>query len=209
MVAASYAPELAVIGVAAFAPATDLGALGAGISDTLFGRIVLAYLAATWTGIDPRVAGLVAPGAASLVPRIAALCFGGRDLVAAAALSSQMFGPVFRAEAFDGPPGERLRAMSPAGAIGAPVLIAQGGADQLVLPERQRAFVAARCAAGQAIDYREYPGKAHLPLVAADSPLTAELVAWTAARLAGALAVSTCGSPAEGEAAPPAAASLR
>jgi alpha-beta hydrolase superfamily lysophospholipase len=202
-VAPSYAPDVAVIGVAAFAPATDLGALGAGVRDTLFGRIVLAYLAATWTAIDPGIAGLIAPGAATLVPQIGSLCFGGRDLVAAAALSSQMFGPVFREDAFDGPLGERLRAMSPNGRIDAPVLIAQGGADQLVLAERQRSFVRARCAAGQAIDYREYAGRDHLGLVAAGSPFTPELVAWTEARLRGEPAGDACASVAAESEAPP------
>jgi len=85
-----------------------------------------------------------------------------------------------------------LRANSPNGVIAAPVLIAQGGADQLVLPAMQQKFVVERCAAGQAIDFRVYPGKDQMPLVAADSPLTTELVAWTEARLAGETAKNTC-----------------
>jgi acetyl esterase/lipase len=65
------------------------------------------------------------------------------------------------------------------------LLLAQGTADGVVLPGEQRAYVAARCAAGRAIDFREYPGRTHLSLVETGSPLTPELVKWTNARLAG------------------------
>ena len=74
----------------------------------------------------------------------------------------------------------------------APLLVAQGDADPLVLPAMQRQWVAARCAAGQQLDVRSYPGLDHLSLVAADSPLTPVLVAWAQARLAGDPARSTC-----------------
>jgi hypothetical protein len=56
----------------------------------------------------------------------------------------------------------------------------------------QRQWVAGRCAAGQQVDFRTYPGLDHLSLVAADSPLTPTLVAWAQARLAGNPAHTTC-----------------
>jgi acetyl esterase/lipase len=196
MIARDYAPELDLTGVATFAPATDLTALAGGVRETMFGRIVFAYLAAMWTRLDPSLAPFVRPEYVGAVDRIAALCFGGRDMVAAAAITSQMTGGIFTDAAFDGPLATRLAAMSPNGPIAAPVLIAQGTGDDLVLAPRQRAFVAARCAAGQAIDYREYAGKNHVTLILGDSPLTGELVAWTEARLAGAPPGNTCPAPA-------------
>jgi hypothetical protein len=60
--------------------------------------------------------------------------------------------------------------------VAAPLLVAQGDADPLVLAAMQRRWVAARCAAGQRLD----------------SPLTPALVAWAQARLAGDPAPTTC-----------------
>ena len=109
------------------------------------------------------------------------------------ARGSQLFDAIFRENAFNGRFGELLHANSPTGAITVPLLIAQGGSDQLVLPALQDRFVAGRCAAGQPIDYRVYPGRDHMSLVAADSPLTRELVAWTQARFRGDKARNVCG----------------
>jgi hypothetical protein len=192
MVGTGYAPDVTLIGVATFAPATDLSGLATGVRDTMFGRIISAYLAATWTRIDPSLAPLVRPATAAAADRIGELCFGGRDMIAAAAMTSQMTAPIFTEAAFAGPLADRLGAMAPGGPIAAPLLIAQGTHDDLVLLPRQRAFVAARCAAGQAIDYREYAGRNHLFLVAPDSPLTGDLIAWTEARLRGEPAANTC-----------------
>jgi hypothetical protein len=72
------------------------------------------------------------------------------------------------------------------------LLIAQGEIDDLVLPEVQRRFVTAQCLAGQRIDFRTYPGRDHVSLVAPDSPLAAELIQWTRDRFEGRLAKNTC-----------------
>ena len=61
-----------------------------------------------------------------------------------------------------------------------------------MLPEVQAKFVAGQCAAGQAVDFRTYPGRDHVPLVEADSPAIPELIDWTKDRLAGAEPTSTC-----------------
>ncbi len=63
-----------------------------------------------------------------------------------------------------------------------PVLIAQGSADELVLPAMQDAYVRQRCAAGARIDYRTYPRTRPQQRPAPDSALTPDLVAWTIAR---------------------------
>ena len=65
------------------------------------------------------------------------------------------------------------------GIIPAPVLIAQGDVDDLVLPEVQKRYVTARCSAGQKIDFRTYAGRNHVSVVGADSPLAEELLSWT------------------------------
>ena len=57
----------------------------------------------------------------------------------------------------------------------------------------QDAFVEARCAEGQQVDYRVYEGRDHVPLVEPDSPAIPELVEWTQARLQGEPVEDTCG----------------
>ena len=191
--APSYAPELEVLGVAAFAPAADLVPLARGVRSTVGGKLVSAYIAASWAEYyDLDLDGLVTPGYVGVVRRIEGHCFDGANVLGAFAIASQLTEEVFRPEVWDGEVVELLRANTPEGDVATPVLIAQGTADRLVLADQQRDFVARRCAAGQAIDFREYAGLDHVPLVEAGSPLTDELLAWTQDRLAGQPPTPTC-----------------
>lgn len=70
---------------------------------------------------------------------------------------------------------------SPTHAIDVPVPGAQGAGDEL-LPAIQERFVAARCRAGQVLEYVRYAGRDHLTLVAPDSPFVPGLLDWTRAR---------------------------
>jgi len=76
--------------------------------------------------------------------------------------------------------------------IEAPLLIAQGLSDELVLPGIQEAFVQERCAAGQSLEFRTYAGEDHVSVVGPDSPLNQDLVDWTNARLAGEAQAAGC-----------------
>lgn len=195
IVAPAYAPDLDLIGVAAVAPAADLRSLAEGVKDTAAGRVVSAYLAQAWSdvyGLD--LSQVVAPGYLPVVRRVADRCFWGRDAVANVLLGTQLSGPVIQPSALSGETGKLLDENSPHGTSEAPVLVAQGDADRLVLPGPQDDFVAQWCAAGQAVDYRTYPGLDHVPIVEEGSPLVPELVAWTEDRLAGLPATPTCGA---------------
>jgi hypothetical protein len=72
------------------------------------------------------------------------------------------------------------------------VLIAQGETDNLILPTMQAEYVQQRCDRGGDVDYRTYPGRDHVGLVADDSPLIPDLVQWTQDRLDSRPAQSTC-----------------
>jgi alpha-beta hydrolase superfamily lysophospholipase len=99
---------------------------------------------------------------------------------------------IFSRDPTGGPLGQRLAENTPSAIIPAPVLIAQGEADDLVLPGVQQGYIAARCRAGQPIDYRTYAGRDHISVVAPDSPLAADLLAWTRDRFDAKPAHSTC-----------------
>jgi alpha-beta hydrolase superfamily lysophospholipase len=99
---------------------------------------------------------------------------------------------IFATDPTTGAFGQRLTENTPTGPIPAPLFIGQGEADSLVLARVQDEYVAARCAAGQALEYRTYAGRDHVPLVEPDSPLIPDLFTWTQDRLDGMPATSTC-----------------
>ncbi len=193
LIAPDYAPEFEILGVAAMAPAANLTALADGIKDSAVGKIVSSYIAESWSavyGFD--MDAVVSPGYPSIIRGIAQKCFESMDALANVLTGTQLSGRIFRDSAMDGRMGRLLEDNTPTGRIAAPVLIAQGEADRLVLPGVQAAFVTDWCSEGQEIDFRTYPGLDHLPLVAADSPLPPQLVDWAKARLAGEPATPNC-----------------
>lgn len=193
-IAKSYAPEISVLGVAALAPATNLVDLALGVKDAAAGKVVSSYIAAAWNDVYPElnVASLITPGYDRTVQRIGERCFDGRDALSGIIAGTQLFDAVIPEAALNGPLGDKLRENSVTADIDYPLFVAQGLADQLVLPTMQEQWVAQRCAAGQAMEYREYPGLDHLPLVADDSPLTDDLLAWAEDRLTHKRPINTC-----------------
>lgn len=199
--AAEYAPELTLHGIAAFAPAADLYGLADADKNDVAGKVVSAYIAETWDVLYPELEldQHLTPGSAGPAKRISELCFNGQDVLTAALRGSQVPNQIFPDALLAGPFGDRLKAQEPKGPFPAPVLVAQGLADDLVKPELQDHWVEARCKAGEEIDYRTYPGLGHVSLVAADSPLTPQIVQWTLDRWDGKPATPNCGSTPEQE----------
>lgn len=164
------------------------------MKDAAAGKVVSSYIAEAWDEVFPEldVAGQVTPGYAGSVRRIGELCFDGRDALSAVIGATQLFDAVIPESALNGPLGAKLRENSVDRNIDYPLFVGQGLADQLVLPGMQRDWVAGRCAAGQPMDYREYAGLDHMPLVGDGSPLIPDLVAWANDRLEGTAPVNTC-----------------
>jgi hypothetical protein len=89
--------------------------------------------------------------------------------------------------------GKRLVENTPTSTIEAPLLVAQGLADTLVLPTAQKQWVDGRCRAGQRLEYRTYEGFDHISVVLdPESPLIPELVEWTRDRLEGEPQAPSC-----------------
>lgn len=120
------------------------------------------------------------------------LCFDGRDALSAVISGTQLFDAVIPESAINGPLGDKLRENSVNMPIEVPLFVGQGLSDQLVLPAMQQDWVAERCAAGQTMEYREYAGRDHMPLVEDDSPLIDDLVSWANDRLTSKEPVNTC-----------------
>ncbi|MEV0686938.1 lipase family protein [Nocardia sp. NPDC050378] len=193
-IAPIYAPEFRVTGIAAFAPAADLFGLAEADKTEVGGKTISAYIAATWNRLYPELhlTDQLTPGSRHGVGKIEDLCFNGKDALPAILRGSQIPNQLFPDQLLNGEFGDRLKKQTPAGPFPAPVLVAQGLADPLVKPQLQQAWVDARCAAGQPIDYRTFPGLSHMSLVAADSPLTPQIVQWTLDRWNGVAPTPTC-----------------
>lgn len=193
-IAAEYAPGLTLEGIAAFAPAADLYGLADADENTAPGKTVSAYIAATWNTIYPELEldKHLTPGSAGGVKKIENLCFNGTDVLSAILYGTQAPNQIFPDRLLAGAFGEKLKQQEPVGPFPAPVLIAQGLADPLVKPAMQHHWVEGRCKAGEQIDYRTYTGLDHNTLVAANSPLTPEVVQWTLDRWQGEAATPNC-----------------
>lgn len=195
ILAPSYAPELDVVGVAAAAPAANtiglVGQLQNGTLGKVFGPYAMRGYAETYPDvkvdryIDPRMMAMYRAASTRCLPEKATLV---------SVLTAQTFqGPMFSTDPTTGPLGARLKENIPDRPIEAPVFIAQGTADPLVLPSAQDAYVQERCAAGQPLEYKKYAGKDHISVVADDSPYIDDLESWTDDRFDGVPAENTCG----------------
>ncbi|MGH9380499.1 MAG: hypothetical protein ACRD2Z_07795 [Thermoanaerobaculia bacterium] len=81
----------------------------------------------------------------------------------------------------------------PVGPFVQPLFIGIGTADEVVSPSIQDAYVDSRCASGQPLEYRTYPGKTHMGVLQDDdSVLPMDLEHWTRDRLNGLPSSNTC-----------------
>ncbi|MEV8028787.1 lipase family protein [Cellulosimicrobium funkei] len=193
-VAPAYAPDVPLAGVAALAPASDLTAMVSHLENVPGGSVFASYVVAAYDAAYPDADAIeaVRPGARLVVHEMASRCLSEPGALVSVAEALSMDQPLWTTDPTDGALGERLAENVPTGAVEAPLLVAQGASDPLVLPSTQDAYVGERCAAGQPVDYRTYEGRDHVGLVQTDSPLAPDLVRWTEARLAGEPPTPTC-----------------
>lgn len=180
-----YAPDVALRGVAAIAPASDLPQLIEPIQHTLVGRIMTSYLLSAYSSRydDVRFHDYSSGLKGALARDMASRCLAGAPAIVSIASAGVAGGTIFARPPAAGPLARRLRENVPTGPWPMPLFIAQGEADVLVLPDLQRRYVQARCAEGAAVEYVTYAGRDHLSVVAGDSPLVDELMTWSRVRL--------------------------
>jgi uncharacterized membrane protein HdeD (DUF308 family)/alpha-beta hydrolase superfamily lysophospholipase len=193
-IAPSYAPDANVVGVAALAPASDLVGLVDGLDDVTAGSIFAAYVLEGYASAYPdvEVGQYVRPTARASFDATVGRCLAEPAALVSIIGSLTTGNEMFSRDLGSGPLLARLEENVPTAPIESPLLLAQGASDQLVLPDVQAAYVRARCAQGQEIDFRTYDGLDHVPLVEADSPLLPELVDWTVDRFAGDAPTPNC-----------------
>ena len=190
--APTYAPELPLAGIVAFAPATDLRANIESAQGTTLGTLLVVATAVAWSEdrAELDLADVVREESLDEARSLAAQCLSSPQLPIATIRSIQLRDDV----ATLGSQGtqawvEQLEANTPRGHIDVPVLVLQGRADPIMDPDVTAAHVAAGCAAGEPMELRLQAGTEHFTLVARNVD---DVVAWTEARLAGVPAGSSC-----------------
>jgi pimeloyl-ACP methyl ester carboxylesterase len=188
-----YAPDVPIVGVAAIAPAANMAhilALNGAVNKRLGPYLALAY---SRFYPDITFEQALRPEVRAAGRAMAQLCgfFPPEDPQRLAALAASFDGPAL-ATSTNAALAARLAQNTAAQPIGAPVLIAQGLADTVVLPPATDAYVAERCAAGQRLEYWTFAGLDHGTIVQPGTALDAPLVAWTAERFANTPQASGC-----------------
>jgi pimeloyl-ACP methyl ester carboxylesterase len=187
--AASYAPELNVLGIAAAAPAADVEQILplAGSIPNAAGFLVMAvegFHAAYPDEADP--AAVLTPAALAKADVATTQCAG-----AALQTFSGTTGTVLAHDPRSIPSIEQLLHENSAGnrPAGAPLLVVQGSADTTIPEPLTDAWTTKACAIGDTVDSMTYPGATHTSVIDA---ARSDVLSWLADRAAGTPAPSTC-----------------
>jgi len=192
--AAEYAPDLKLAGVAAAAPASLLAQLFEDDLGTTAGKGLTALTLWSWSLIyDVPLDTIVLPRAMKAVADIGAECLAGfSDMIVDIGAMSQIEKGGF----LSGPPdktkpwAEIITTNTPGQmAAGAPVFIAQGSGDTVVDPQVTTAFATELCRRGTAVRFFEVPDATHAMIAKASATAAVE---WMAARFAGEPAPTNC-----------------
>ena len=178
--------------MAALAPPTDLPALVREVESSPTGRLYLAEAVVAWSRYYPDLdlSDALLPGREDAVARIADRCLTGPAALLTLAEASLLPDRVLTPGLWERPAWRRaLEANVPDDPIGAPLLVAQGGADVVVPAAQTRANVAARCARGERVRLRVDDRADHLSILTSAAD---ELTTWTRARFAGSAGEGDC-----------------
>ncbi len=190
---ASLAPELKLLGVAAAAPATELGALLELDLDTKLGKVLAAEALWSWSRIyDTPMAAVLYPSAVTTVEKVAADCVRNTAEGLTAFSDSLPLRDGFlttklsATEPWAGIIKENSTGATP---IAAPVFISQGTSDEVVHAQVTALAAGTMCGQGTVVKYLLVPDEAHIR-VAFNTAKPA--VAWMADWFAGKPAPDEC-----------------
>ena len=191
-----YAPELRLHGVAAAAPAAELGRLLADHRDDVSGVTIGSYafdaIQKVYRPTDPavRLDALLTPVGVSVVPKIAPKCLL-TETKELHRIARPAVGNFYAVDPSTTPPWREILEQNTPGdqPISVPILVTQGDADKLVLPATTANFVARLCRAGEHVTYHTYPHIDHGLVGERSVPL---LIPWLRDTLAGRSPATTC-----------------
>ncbi|HXX37260.1 MAG TPA: alpha/beta fold hydrolase, partial [bacterium] len=192
--ARSYAPELHLVGVAAAAPATELGVLMRNNFTTPGGKNLLAITLWSWSRVfGAPIDQVVDPAAMPTVNKLANFCLGSSVDIQPRRAAEQTLQQRFLevSDVTDVEPWRTLLAENTVGALppAIPVFLAQGTNDDTVSPPVTRDYMRRLCVAGSKVRLLMLQGANHA-WIARDAAGAA--IDWIAQRFSGAAAPSDC-----------------
>lgn len=162
--AADYAPELLIEAVAAAAPAADLTGLMSAHLDDISGVTIGAYAFTAYSQVypDAPLDGILTPAAQRIVPRMNELCLLS-NISTLHEIGQPLLGDFTTSDPTTTEPWASLLADNSAGAVAfdAPLFLAQGLEDELVVPKETAEFAAREAALGMEVTYHEIPFANH------------------------------------------------
>jgi acetyl esterase/lipase len=190
--APTYAPELGLQGVVAFAPAADLAEIIESSQGTVVGTLMVVSAAVSWSEARDGLAldEVVEPASLLTARDIAERCLDPTSLPASVLQSVQLRDEV-------SPLGSPTTAHwapflaenSPTGHLDVPLLVLQGAEDPIIRPDITQRHVDERCASGDEVELRTLPGIGHFTLTRRTG---GDAAAWTRARFDGQPFASSC-----------------
>lgn len=180
--APTYAPELTVEAVAAAAPAADLTSLMGDHLNDISGVTIGSYAFAAFADVYGRthpgaqVDDILTPAAVAALPELNSLCLL-THLEELHTIGTPLLGNYIKADPMTTAPWPALLTENSAGTVPfkAPLFIAQGLADTLVIPSSTQGFVTHEKGQGMDVTYLEVPGATHGTIAYESLP---SLTAW-------------------------------
>ena len=165
--AAQYAPELQLEGVAVAAPATDLGELLKNDIGDVSGVTIASYAFAAYSRVYASTPGatldtILTPDGAAMTTRMAGLClFGQHEELHA--IATPLVGGYLRGDPSTIEPWATLLEQNTPGAVGltVPLFVAQGERDTLIHPDITTQFVEHERSLGTDVTYVSIPDTGH------------------------------------------------
>jgi pimeloyl-ACP methyl ester carboxylesterase len=194
LLAKKYAPELDLVGVAAAAPATELGNLMRDDIASTGGKNLLAMTLWSWQQVyGAEMAKIVVPEAIPVVDKLADVCLESIIDMPARLEAGKELDKAFLSiqDPTTVDPWKTILAQNTIGTLppALPVFIAQGTTDTTVDPQVTADYMQKLCVAGSRVAFDPVKGVGHLS-IAKDSAVN--VVAWIADRFAGAPVPTSC-----------------
>jgi acetyl esterase/lipase len=191
--AASYAPELRLVGVAAAAPATNLIELFRADRGSVGGNSLTAMALLSWAKVYGfALDGVLIAGAERTFQKVAGSCLESiSDMLQLQKLEAPLQRAFLKADPTTIEPWRGVMQQNSPGntAAGAPVFIAQGTADTTVRPAITLEFADRLCKAGTPVVMKLMEGVSH---IYAGYDSANEAVAWMAERFRGGRVANGC-----------------
>ena len=197
--AADYAPELELAGVAAAAPAGELAEVFDLDENTVDGIALGGWAMNAFYQVykddhpDMDIDQMVTSAGQDALPRLERLCdIIPRQYARIERIATPLIGGFYATDdpASVSPWGDLLSENSPGGdPAGAPVFLAQDSADEVVPERSTNRLVRHLCRQGDTVDYKVYPGLSHTVIGYESAP---DALAWMQSILAGDTPPDTC-----------------